>query len=255
MMLWARVRELLFPPACSACGTLIDRPDFLAGRALCKACMQEWERQKNEPCGICARPARLCRCVTRDMEKGGCEALGKLTFYMHGRREPVQNRLIYSIKQERMRRTVDFLAGELAVSVHVLLAENKLLLNDAVLAYVPRAAAARLEYGTDQARELARALSQKLSIPVLPLLERRPGVRRPQKHLNSEQRIKNAKKTYRVRDFQGGKGKTVLLVDDIVTSGATMAVCARLLRRAGARHVFAIAVASDDQQSERMDKK
>lgn len=255
MRLWARMRELLFPPACSACGTLLDRPDFLEGRALCRACMQEWERQKDEPCEICAKPVRLCRCTTGDMEQYKCEAFCKLVYYMHGKREPVQNRLIYAIKQERTHRTVDFLAKELAPSVRALLLEKHVPLENAVLTYVPRATAARLEYGTDQARELARALARELSIPVLPLLERIFGMRRAQKHLNSAERMKNANKTYRVRDCESGKGKTVLLVDDIVTSGATMATCARLLRRAGARRVFAVAVASDDLQKELKNKK
>lgn len=248
MRLWARIREILFPPACSACGSLLDRPDFLSGKALCKACMQEWERQKNEPCEICAKPVRLCRCMTGDMEEYQCEAFCKLTYYMHGRREPVQNRLIYAIKQERTRRTVDFLARELVPSVQALLLEQRLLPENTVLTYVPRATAARLEYGTDQARELAAALARELSIPMLPLLERISGRGHAQKHLNSAERIKNAKKTYRVCDCKGAKGKTVLLVDDIVTSGATMASCSRLLKRAGARRIFAVAVASDDIQ-------
>ncbi|MBR7151480.1 MAG: ComF family protein [Clostridia bacterium] len=146
---------------------------------------------------------------------------------------------------------MEFLAAELAVSARDLLAEQGIAAQDAVLTYIPRATAARLQYGTDQARELARALSRELSIPMLPLLERRPGMGRPQKHLNSAERLKNAKKTYRVRDYDGCRAKTVLLVDDIVTSGATVAICARLLRRAGASHVFALAVAADELQSER----
>ena len=243
--------ELLFPPVCASCRTLLDRADILAGRALCPSCKREWESEKMETCPSCAKTVTACRCVTEDMEKCKCEALCKLVYYIHGKREPLQNRLIYSIKQERRRRTVEFLAAELAVSARDLLAEQGIAAQDAVLTYIPRATAARLQYGTDQARELARALSRELSIPMLPLLERRPRMGRPQKHLNSAERLKNAKKTYRVRDYDGCRAKTVLLVDDIVTSGATVAICARLLRRAGASHVFALAVAADELQSER----
>lgn len=251
MSLWNTIRELLFPPACASCRTLLDRADILAGRALCPTCRRDWENEKLETCGICAKPVTACRCITEDMERCKCEALCKRVYYIHGKREPIQNRLIYSIKQERRRRTVEFLARELAESARDLLREQELSPEEMVLTYIPRATAARLQYGTDQARELARALSRELSIPMRPLLERRPGMSKPQKHLNSEERLKNAKKTYRVRDYDGCRGKSILLVDDIVTSGATVAICARLLRRAGALHVFALAVASDDQQRDR----
>ena len=72
------------------------------------------------------------------------------------------------------------------------------------------------------------------------------GGGRAQKRLNFQKRLQNAKKSYRICEDADVEGKTVLLVDDIVTSGASMAVGARLLRRAGAAMVVCVALATDD---------
>jgi ComF family protein len=181
------------------------------------------------------------------MQKAKCRGFYKLVYYMPAKKTPVQNRLIYTVKQTRDRRTVDFLAKELWCSMKELLKEESIEQEQVILTYIPRSAMAKLQYGTDQAKELARAISRLSGIPMESLIRRKGGRANSQKKLDPIARYKNAKNSF---DAALGcdvdlKGKTVLLIDDIVTTGASMAVGTRLLRKMGAAEVYAFAIASD----------
>lgn len=109
--------------------------------------------------------------------------------------------------------------------------------------WVPLSAKRLRARGFDQARLLAEALAAGAGLPCAPLLEK---IRHspPQSSLRSRaQRRQNAAGAYRCLGAEM-KGRHILLVDDIVTSGATLTECARMLRRAGAARVTAITAAA-----------
>lgn len=87
--------------------------------------------------------------------------------------------------------------------------------------------------GYNQSALLARALSKQTGIPYAELLEKIKN-NRPQHRLEKYERDKNVKGVYRASDCSGLR---ILLIDDIVTTGATARECARILYRAGAEHV------------------
>lgn len=98
---------------------------------------------------------------------------------------------------------------------------------------------------------LAHRLSEVLGVPIeTPLYLKNPG--RPQKELTREERLKNAKGAFACQPGTDLSGKRVLLVDDIITTGATTSACAMALLQAGAESVTAVAIAAAE---ERMDKK
>ena len=238
--------KLLFPPKCSSCQKLlgVDIPDTTA---LCSDCQKLWESETLETCGVCAKAVGKCACLTERMKKAKCNGFYKLVYYVPSKKTPVQNRLIYTVKQTRDQRTVDFLAEELWKSMKELLKEKSLHKEQAILTYIPRSATAKLQYGTDQAKELARALSKLSGIPMGSLIRRKGGKANSQKKLDPIARYKNAKDSFDVESKYKvePKGKTVLLIDDIVTTGASVAVGTRLLRKMGAAEVYAFSIASD----------
>ena len=61
--------------------------------------------------------------------------------------------------------------------------------------------------------------------------------------LSREERIENMRDAFRVVDRQRVKGRTVILVDDVMTTGTTLSECARVLKSAGAERVWAATVA------------
>lgn len=99
------------------------------------------------------------------------------------------------------------------------------------------------ERGFDQAELLARELGRRLELPVFPTLKkvRHTG---PQSDLkDGAARRANALNAYALLPGAGVEGKKLLLVDDVVTSGATLSECARLLRQAGAEAVYCLTLA------------
>lgn len=239
-----RLLDLLFPPKCAACGKLLDFTKAGELCALCDGCLTRWNAAKEELCGHCLSPVSACICMTDTLSRVRCKGLFKLTYYKQGNRSAVQNRVVFRIKEVRDFRTPRFLAGELAAALRA--HESEMDLPNAVIAYAPRRRQAYRLHGTDQARELAMALSRRLQIPVFHGIIRRRGRQKEQKALTPRERLRNARASFLIRDGALVSGKTVLLVDDIVTTGASMAACAQMLTCAGALAVYCLAVASDD---------
>ena len=95
----------------------------------------------------------------------------------------------------------------------------------------------------NQAALLARALSKRTGVPFAPDLLARVRMTRTQGDLTRAQRRRNVRGAFQVRATAPLRGKTVVLIDDVMTTGATFEACARALRRAGAREVRALALA------------
>jgi len=108
-----------------------------------------------------------------------------------------------------------------------------------IVTFVPGDRDRGLKRGHAPAATLARGLAAAWSIPLEPLLGRRPGVGR-QRDLPRAERRANVARAFSAR---GDAPARVCLVDDIYTTGSTATACATELRRAGARHVDVICFA------------
>lgn len=99
----------------------------------------------------------------------------------------------------------------------------------------------RLRRGYDQASLLARVMSHETHIEQHSTLKRIKNTR-TQTRLNEEQRQQNVRNAFvaKVNDLEG---KKVILVDDVLTTGATMDECARVLKEAGAAEVYSCVAA------------
>ena len=109
---------------------------------------------------------------------------------------------------------------------------------------VPMLRAKERRRGYNQALLLAEALAARVGLPCRARYLRRvdTGVV-SQTRLRRAERLRNAEAAYRAAHPRHLAGKTILLVDDVITTGATCDACARLLRRAGARAVHVLALA------------
>lgn len=95
--------------------------------------------------------------------------------------------------------------------------------------------------GYNQAEELAKALGQRLSIPVESQLLFRVKNTRPQKELKDKERPKNLENAFQIRE-NVVKYKNIILIDDIYTTGTTINECARVLKNYGAVNIYYMAV-------------
>lgn len=97
------------------------------------------------------------------------------------------------------------------------------------------------ERGYNQAQQLAHFLSEAVKIPLVPALEKCRETEK-QHTLHARERRKNLKGAYRVRKNFDLCGKSILLCDDVVTTGSTILEAAETLRKAGAKKVGAVSV-------------
>ena len=108
---------------------------------------------------------------------------------------------------------------------------------------VPLFPARQRARGFNQAELICRALSRATDISLRTGVLQRVRDTLPQVHLPASQRAANVRGAFAAPQPETVRGKTVLLVDDVFTTGATLRECARTLQRAGACAVFALALA------------
>ena len=113
-----------------------------------------------------------------------------------------------------------------------------------MITWVPISAKRLRKRGYDQVQLLARAVGPELGIPVEPLLEKIRDNRANSGLKTPAERRANVLGVYKAVGQEHFRGKRVLLLDDIVTTGATASECARVLLSAGAEEVIFAAVAA-----------
>jgi len=112
-----------------------------------------------------------------------------------------------------------------------------------MISYVPLSKGTLKRRGFNQSRLLADKLSNALDIPDLPLLEKLYDVN-PQRRMTAQQRKANIFGVFDVCREYDINGKTILLVDDVITTGATVGECAVMLKIYGAAAVYVITAAA-----------
>lgn len=119
------------------------------------------------------------------------------------------------------------------------------------VAWVPMSKKKKRRRGYDQSELLARSAAETLGLPVFALLEKVRETKTQHK-LSRREREKNVKGCYGVsKDFsESVPGKNILLIDDIVTTGATLRECASMLYRAGAGTVCGLCAADARRERE-----
>lgn len=97
----------------------------------------------------------------------------------------------------------------------------------------------------NQAALLAQALSKQADIPACLDLLKRTRATQSQGHLNADERRKNVRKAFALNEkkTEQVKGKTIILIDDVYTTGATVKECTKALKRAGASEVHILTLA------------
>ena len=219
-----KLLELLFPPKCMLCRQLLG--------------------EEEEICGECRKKILLNTAPPR-AEKGAFfdKAAAGLWYETDVRR--AMHRLKYGEKQTYARP----LARVMAYTF-----DHKLQENVDVITFVPTNRSTLRERGYNQAELLARELSEMLNKPCLPMLEKTRETK-PMHGLRPEARRANVLGAYRLCcEVSQVSGKRILVADDILTTGATLSECSRMLKMAGADKVFCICAAAARKTSENLEK-
>lgn len=225
--------ELLYPPRCVMCGELTDASTVR--KCLCDRCRGIWENEKKALCPNCRMTVNECRCQPKYNKSRTADSFRALVLYDS---ENIK-RLIHSFKTERDAELINMTAKDISAAIF----RYAKIDGSSVLAYPERGRKSYEKYGFDHAGLLCAKVSEYTGIPVFKGIKHRRGSQ--QKTLSATQRGYNALKSYHIPDKykEQLKGRHVIFIDDVVTTGATSVVCAALCKAAGAVgfSVFSIA--------------
>ena len=231
---------------CGGCREILKYEE--RDEALCQSCALSFRVAKTESCPICQQSVFECSCMPRGLERAGALSLRKLYFYRAEKNGASQNKLLLNLKREPNRRVAKFVAQQIFDLIKNELSKLDIPFENVVLVSVPRGRRARRIHGFDQSEFVCGLISLISSIPYFSIIKRtRQG--REQKKLDRNKRFRNVRSLFDLRDADAVRGKYVVLYDDVVTTGASMAACAELLRMAGALGVFCTSMAQVPQKS------
>ncbi len=225
--------DLLYPPHCAVC----EQPFFEERAFVCNECETKIERIEQSHVCRCGVPLPevidLCpECGTRDLALAQVRSFG----WYEERENPhhVLSKLIKIFKYGGERALVPLLAGYLDEAGRQLRSVAELL------TFVPMRPKAERQRGFNQAELLAGELGRRWNLPVVCALEKTKDTE-PQARLSHAERQTNLAGAFRLANSISCA--SILLVDDVCTTGATLRECAKVLQTAGAARVYALTVA------------
>lgn len=242
MNLLRKLIKIIYPPRCPICQQFLDNggsTDEDRGISFCPSCSQDFHRITSPLCPVCGTPFaslvqadHLCEDCLR--ERPCYEAAAAPYLY-----EGTIMRAIHQFKY----RAKTLLAGPLG-SILARFAEGWVEESSGLLTMpVPLHPKRLKERGFNQSLLLARHVARRLDTELDFLSLRRLKYTLPQIGLKKGERQKNVKGAFGLEDPETVRGKTVLLVDDVATTGNTLNECARILKRAGPKKVLCLTLA------------
>ena len=219
-------------PKCASCGKRMLKNEW----ALCTGCHTAYLDAKISDCSLCGKILSECDCSNNYLRSHFIKKLFKVYRYIP-EEEPPSNQLIYRLKRENRRDIREFISNELINVIR----NKKIDLSDLIITNVPRRKKSIKKYGFDHTAMIAKILAKKLSIEYVPLLKSL-ATRDQKQNKDRQERIANAKFDY-LKSAPELKNKTVILFDDIVTTGASLGSAASLIHGLGAKKIVGLTIA------------
>lgn len=223
--------ELLFPRRCPACDSPVDK----MGNYICVKCRNIMKYIESPYCLKCGKSLK------DDLTELCVDCTDTAHVFDRGRAlyeyDSVKD-AIYRLKYEKRREYAEFFGKELAMKLGKEIRSWKA---DAIVP-VPLHKDRERMRGYNQAALVARVLGKELNIPVYENFIQRIKSTVPQKELIGKERQNNLKNAFKIGQ-NDVKLKTIIVVDDVYTTGTTMDEIARCLKRAGIHRVYCVSLA------------
>ncbi len=220
------ILEILFPGICVVCGNKLifnSKPFYL----ICSSCMNEL----NYISGT------RCKCCSTELisEIGVCTRCRNIKYYFNSNTSIFEYRgsakeIIYQYKFKKRKRLSIILADLLVKTVCEF---------GPHLPIIPVPSANR----RDHIIEIAKRMKNKYKFQIINCLRRKGSI--PQKMLYFKERLNNLKGKIFVNQKQLKGLEEVILLDDIITTGATVSECSRVLKEGGVRKIYVVTIAID----------
>lgn len=234
--------DWLYPPRCRACAERIHGRD---GEYFCAGCWQQIRLVSHPLCKICGRP--FADASGDDHTCGIClehapRFAAARAWACYPREDSAEHPLRQVVQKYKYGRKVSLgkpLGRLMARGCEEFLSEFRADL----IVPVPLHAKRLRWRGFNQSLLLARQVSRAYGVPIDPFVLQRRKETAAQTQLPEDDRRRNVRGAFALHPDKSVKDKTVLLVDDVYTSGATVNECSRTLKRAGAKEVYVVTLA------------
>jgi ComF family protein len=231
--------SVIFPAGCRICDKLLVDARRVP---ICQECLSAFQRVPQPYCEVCGRP--LPGLTKQEGATLLCPACHDKTYAFDRARsfaiyEAPLVQAILLLKFEQIEPLGSWFAERLAELAHN---EGNLLAADVVVP-VPLHRDRERERGYNQAALISRPLAKRLRLPHKAVLLMRTRARPDKRILSLEERWDSVRGAFATRPGSQVDSLRVLLVDDVLTTGATLDACARALREAGAKSVIGLTVA------------
>lgn len=229
------IAQLLYPKRCVRCG---KRGDYI-----CDTCFAGIAFLEHQLCGVCQKGSIDGMTHPKCRTRYGIDGIFSAIKY-----KGIVKKLLYQFKYPPYLSDLKGILGRLLYE-GVIQEEAfvKISLDTRVfIVPVPLHTARERKRGYNQAELLARDFSYRLKTPFLSVLER-SKMTKPQFDLRKEERIRNVIDAFSVKENFKRRlsGATVILIDDITTTGATLRECAKVLKKSGVKKVIGTTLAHE----------
>jgi len=226
--------SLLYPPVCTICSANAEPDEYL-----CSECQAKVTRIAPPFCATCSEP--FSGAITGPFSCANC-AHRQLYFESAVavyRSRGIVRRVVHDLKYGHHRHLRFLVARWLCAALDDERLEG---VQFDLVVPVPLHPARQRERGFNQAALIAEAMGKRVPAPIRPVLER-VRYTTTQTAFDRSERMENLHGAFRLRKKGNVRGLRVLLIDDVLTTGATLSECARVLKEAGAITVHAATAA------------
>ena len=222
-----RAAFALSVPKCICCGVKLTYGE----KAFCPDCFAKFKEFKTRNCSKCAKILSECDCSNEYLESHFIRRVIKCYRYLGSEENSPANALIYSLKRDNRSDVLSKASDELLAALNNSVPD----LSQYVITNIPRRKSAIIKYGIDHSELLAKEVSRRCGAKYIRLLE--SNAKKEQKSLQNDERRRNA--DFSIVSKSDLTGKSVIIVDDIITSGASMSNAAALIRSMGSKNIIA----------------
>lgn len=232
--------NLLFPKFCLGCQK--------EGSYLCEDCRALLDIAEFDYC-LCEKSPTRFLYTDRQGKCPKCsdKKISGLYFALPYKEKPLTRKLIHQFKyQPYLKDLAETLASILVEHFIKTKKNTNEIWENSILIPVPLDKTKIKIRGYNQSEELAKELSKIIQVPVIS--ENLVKIRQTesQMKLSKENREKNLKNAFEIKNPAGLAGKKAFLIDDVYTTGSTMAECAKTLKSAGVKIIWGIAIAREE---------
>jgi len=229
--------DFVYPQHCIICKKHLNRKE----RHVCETCWNSLVTLPDPFCPYCKSFMEHgdTKCVFCDSTKKLSEDHILLKVRSLGRFADYYKELIHQLKYDKKIPLGKRLGERLGKTIN----DDSIFLKSDYLIPVPLHKSRYRERGFNQSEIVAEGISKTTGLPVSRNVLKRKKNTKDQTNLSREQREENVRGAFVVTSPEMINGKSIILVDDVITTGATLSECARMLNQFGAQQILAMTLA------------